>query len=74
MTYEYSAGSAAEYARQMAAGLAIDMNACDAAGRAAEQAQRDSGTVEPLEIDSRNKRQFMSIHQNNYGDSVWRDR
>lgn len=71
MTREFNAGSAAEYARQLAAGLDIDQDAINAAGRAAEQAQRDAGIVEPLEIDSRRKRQYMSIHPATYGESVW---
>lgn len=49
-------------------------NACDAAGLAAEQAQRDTNGIEPLEMDTRNKRQYMSIHPATYGESVWLDK
>lgn len=74
MTREFASASAAEYARQLAAGLDIDQDAIDAAGRAAEQAQRDYNGIEPLEMDAGNKRQYMSIHPNTYGESVWLDR
>ena len=71
MTWEYSNAWDAEYARQLAAGLDIDTAAYDAAGRAAEQAQRDCNGIEPLEMDTRQKRQYMSIRPNTYGESVW---
>ena len=74
MTREYASGSATEYARQLAAGMDIDQDAIDAAGRASEQVQRDAGIVEPLEIDMRPKRQYTSIQPATYNESVWLDR
>lgn len=69
-TRAYANGWTDEYDRQMAAGQDVDNNACIAAGRAAEQAQRDTG-IEPVEMDTRNRQQYMSINPNTYGESVW---